>query len=74
LVAAREYLDDDHASATVRAWAGQHRWRIGGDILRLLRIAGRLGDSEENAGRGDFVSAIGAGEEPVVADAVKALR
>jgi hypothetical protein len=34
-----------------------------------LRIAGRLGDSKENAGRGDLVSAIGAGEEPVVADA-----
>jgi hypothetical protein len=40
------------------------------NIGLLWRIAVRLGDTKERAGRGDVVGAIGAGEEPVVADAV----
>src|SRR5882757_5951448 len=73
LAAAREHFDDDHASATAWARAGQHPWRVRLAILRLLRIGGRLGDTKESASRSDVVSAVGVGEEPVVADAVEAL-
>ena len=38
----------------------------------LLWVGGRCGDIEECAGRRDVVGAVGAGEEPVVADAVEA--
>src|ERR1700682_4058394 len=56
-----------------RAWAGQHPRRIRRDVLRLLRIVGRLCDTKESTGCGDALSTIGVGEEPIVADAVEAL-
>src|SRR5436190_24219422 len=69
---AREDLDDDHASATERARAGQHTWRIRRDVRLLLRVDGRRGDIEESTGRCDVLGAVGGGKEPVVADAVSA--
>jgi hypothetical protein len=50
--AAREDLDQNHAGAAVRAWAGQHRWRvwcdirIWCDIRLLLRVDGKRVDAE----------------------------
>src|SRR5262245_51235078 len=73
LAAAREHLDDDHASATARAWARQHTRRIGREIRRRLRVGGRRGDSKECAGGCDALGAVGGGKEPVVADAVSAI-
>jgi hypothetical protein len=69
----REDLDDDHTSATARARARQHTWRIRRDIRLLLRFDDRRGDIEECAGRGDVLGAVGGGKEPVVADTVEAL-
>ena len=45
----------------------------GRDIRRLLRVGGRRSDAEECAGRRDALSAVGAGQEPVVANAMKPL-
>src|SRR5258705_6821126 len=71
LVAAREYLDDDHASARAGAWARQHTRGIRRNILPLLRVGSRRGDIEECASRRDALGAVGGGKEPVVADAVE---
>src|SRR5258705_5425507 len=68
LVAAREYLDDDHASATAGAWARQHTRGIRRNIRPLLRVGSRRGDIEECASRRDALGAVGGGKEPVVAD------
>ena len=46
LAAAREHFDDDHASATARAWARQHTRGIRCDIWLFLRLGGGLGDIE----------------------------
>ena len=49
LAVAREDLDDDHASATARAWARQHTRGIRRDIRLLLRLGGGLGDTLRSA-------------------------
>src|SRR5260370_10537854 len=68
VVAARESLDDDHASATAGAWARQHTRGIRRNIRPLLRVGSRRGDIEECASRRDALGAVGGGKEPVVAD------
>ena len=67
-----EHLDDDHAGAAARAWAGRHARNILGDIRLLLRVGGRRVGAEQCAGSRDVVGAVGVGEEPKVADAVEA--
>src|SRR5580700_122132 len=56
-----------------RTWARQNPRRIRGNIRLLLRVADRRSDPEKCASRCDVVGTIGAGEEPIVADAVEAL-
>jgi len=72
LVAAREYLDDDHASATAGGHGqGSTRGVSGATSGRFCGSAGRRGDIEECASRRDALGAVGGGKEPVVADAVE---
>ena len=65
-------LDHNHAGAAVRAWAGQHTRRVRCDIRLLSRLDSRRVGAEQCAGRCDALGAVGAGQEPVVADAMEA--
>ena len=64
LAAAREDLDDDHAGAAARAWAGSHARRVQRDIRLLLRVGGRWVGAEQRTGFCDVPGAAGVGEEP----------
>ena len=70
LGAALERLDDDHLPAAVRArWAmiGRLCGGVAGPVV-IHRVG--FGGVEEFAGTGDIGLAVGAGEQPVVTDAV----
>src|SRR5215472_9454844 len=73
LAAAREDLDDDHASAAARTGARLHAWLVwcGGVLLLKLNDAGQ--STEQLAGAGDVGGTIAVGEEAIVADPVEAL-
>src|SRR5204863_3194153 len=73
LAAAREDLDDNHASAAARAGARLHAWlvRCGGLLLLRLNDAGH--STEQLAGAGDVSGTIAVGEEAIVADPVETL-
>src|SRR6266487_6201714 len=68
--AAREDLDDDHATAA--AWARAREGRLVA-IITIGSIALGLLATEQLAGACDVVGAGGLGEQAVVADAVQAL-
>ena len=74
--AALEDLDDDHAAAAARAWRAMVCRGAGGSV----GVVALAGGSTAGIGRGDQLSgardiglAAGAGEQPVVADAVEPL-
>ena len=72
--AAPEDFDDQHAAATARAWRAiiDHPVRIGG-VGRCRWIDRRHWGGEQLPGACHVGLAAGAGEQPVVADAVKPL-
>src|SRR6266404_6184287 len=74
LAALREGLDDDHAAAAARTWmrAGWRLGVIGGSCIGGLGFG--LRDGEQFACPRDVVGTGGFGEQPVVADAMEALR
>ena len=72
--AACKDLDNDHAAAAARAW----RAMIGrgvriGCVARLRRIGGRQSGGDQLPGTRDVGLAAGAGQQPIVADAMIAL-
>ena len=73
LAAAREGLDDDHAATAARTWTRQHAGFVD-------RCFGRLGlfwsrrHGEQLASVRNVCGAIAAGEQPIVPDAMEALR
>src|SRR5215472_5136840 len=73
LAAAREDLDDDHASAAARTGARLHAWLVwcGGLLLLKLNDAGQ--STEQLAGAGEVGGTVAVGEEAIVADPVEAL-
>src|SRR5712691_5218914 len=68
----REGLDDDHAGAAARAWTGQHARFVGGSGRLWFFWAGRHG--EQLARVGNVYRAGAVGEQPIVPDAMEALR
>ena len=73
LASARESLDDDHAAAAARAWLRQHAGLLECGFGRLSFFwACRRG--EQLARVRNVFGAIAAGEQPIVTDAVEALR
>ena len=73
--AALEDLDDDHMAAAARAWRamiGGSAVSLGG-IARHCRLCQRLRGGDQLPGARDIGFAAGAGEQPVVADAVESL-
>jgi hypothetical protein len=68
-----EDLDDDHATTAARArcWQGKRLIRLGGSVHLGLDEAGRHG--EQLAGARKVGHAVAAGEQPIMADAVKAV-
>src|SRR6516162_1893099 len=72
--AARKDLDNDHPAATARArWAMIGRGAGIGDVMRGRRINLRYCGGHQLLGTRDVGLASGAGEQPVVADAMKPL-
>src|SRR5919106_4075316 len=71
--AALEGRDDVHAPAAGRAWRAMVGWRRGDGLGYRVGRRWRRGCGEQLPGAGDVRLARGAGEEPVVADAVEAL-
>jgi hypothetical protein len=73
LAAALEDLDDDHAAAAARAWLRQYARFVD-------RCFGRVGlfwarrHSEQLASVGHVRGSVGAGEQPIVSDAMEAFR
>jgi hypothetical protein len=74
LAAWLEGLDDDHAGAAARAWTGQHAGLVGGGGLGRLVFfwAGR--HREQLARVRNVCGARAVGEQPIVPDAMEALR
>ena len=72
LAAARKDLDDEHAAATARAWTRQH-----GRLVRLCGLGG-VGlfrrHREQLASVRNVCGSVAVGEQPIVPDAVEALR
>src|SRR3954462_15121017 len=73
--AALEELDDDHAAAATRAWRAMVCRGAGGliGVFVLGRWIWRQRPGDQLPGSCDIGLATGAGEQPVVADAVEAL-
>ena len=72
--AARKDLDNDHPAATARArWAMIGRGAGIGDVMRGRRINLRYCGGHQLLGTRNVGLASGAGEQPVVADAMKPL-
>src|SRR5215469_17514533 len=74
LAAARKDLNNDHAAAAARAWRTMIGGgvRIGGDVhCRWINL--RHWSSHQLPGARDVGLAAGAGQQPVVADAMKPL-
>src|ERR1700757_4452725 len=67
LAAARENLDDDHASAAARAGARLHAWLVRCGSLLLLRLNDAGHSTEQLAGAGDVGGTIAVGEEGILA-------
>ncbi len=73
LAVARESLDDDHAAAAARAWTRQHAGLF-------ERCFGRFGffwarrHGEQLARVRNVFGSVAVGEQPIVADAMEALR
>ena len=73
LAAAREGLDDDHAAAAARAWARQHAGLVGRGFGRFGFV--RMSRHGEQLARvRNVFGAVAVGEQPIVSDAVEALR
>src|SRR6516164_1652045 len=73
--AARKDLDNNHAAAAARAWRamiGRGAW-IGG-VVHCRRFDLRRWSGHQLPGARDVGLAAGAGQQPVVADAMKPLR
>ena len=73
LAAARESLDDDHAATAARTWTRQHAGFVD-------RCFGRVGffwarrHGKQLARVRDVCSSVGVTEQPIMSDAVEALR
>src|SRR5918994_4381565 len=72
--AARESLDDNHAAAAARTGMREGRRLVGIGGISIGRLALRLWHGEQLARPRDVVGAGGLGEQPVMADAMEALR
>src|SRR5258708_3975943 len=73
LAAALKSLDDDHAGATARAWTRQHAGLVDRCFGRFgFFWAGRHG--EQLARVGNVFGSVAVGEQPIVPDAMEALR
>ena len=73
LAAAREHLDDDHASAAARTGARLHARLVRWSGLLLLGLDDAGHGTEQLAGAGDVGGAVAVGEEAIVPNAVEAL-
>jgi hypothetical protein len=70
--AAPKDLDNDHTAAAARAWRAMIGRDVGiGCVARLRRIDGRPRGDHQLPGARDVGFAARAGEQPVVADAMK---
>ncbi len=73
LAAARESLDDDHAAAAARTWTRQHARLVDCGVGCVgLFWARRHG--KQLARVRDVCSSVGVTEQPIMSDAVEALR
>ena len=73
LASARESLDDDHAAAAARAWLRQHAGLLECGFGRLSFFwACRRG--EQLARVRNVFGSVAVGEQPIVSDAMEALR
>jgi hypothetical protein len=72
LAAWLEGLDDDHAGAAARAWVRQHARLVGGSGRLWFFWVGR--HCEQLARVGNVCGAGAVGEQPIVPDAMEALR
>jgi hypothetical protein len=73
LAAARESLDDDHAAAAARAWTRQHAGLFERGFGRLGLFWGRR-QGEQLARVRNVSGSVAVGEQPIVSDAMEALR
>ena len=74
LAAARKDLDNNHAASAARAWRAMFGRGVRiGCVARLRRIGGRQSGGDQLPGTRDVGLAAGAGQQPIVADAMIAL-